>query len=86
MYANGTLVGDWGSGSVLNSSTNLLRIGASPKANNFWNGQLDEIRLRWGVSSADWVAADYATQYDADFAVLGEIEQINTLGTTIFLR
>jgi hypothetical protein len=32
------------------------------------------------------VAADYATQYDADFAVLAEIEQINTQGTTILLR
>ena len=77
MYANGTRVGNWDSGSVLYSSTNLLRIGASPKANNFWNGQLDEIRLRWGVSSADWVAADYATQHSADFAVLGAAERID---------
>ena len=77
MYANGTLVGDWGSGSVLNSSTNRLSIGAAANAGNRWNGQLDEIRLRWGASSADWVAADYATQHSADFAVLGDAERID---------
>lgn len=76
MYANGTLVGNWND-AVLNSTTNLLRIGSAAKVNNLWNGQLDEIRLRWGASSADWAAADYATQHSADFAVLGTAERID---------
>ena len=74
MYANGTEVGNW-SDAVLNSTTNILRIGATANAVNRWNGQLDEIRLRWGASSADWAAADYATQHAADFAVLGAAER-----------
>ena len=76
MYANGTLVGDWND-AVLNSTTNLLRIGSDPKATRFWNGQLDEMRLRWGASSADWVAADYATQHSDNFTVLGAAERID---------
>ena len=76
MYANGTLVGNWNN-AVLNSTTNLLRIGSAAKVNNLWNGQLDEIRLRWGASSADWAAADYATQHSTDFAVLGTAERID---------
>ena len=77
IYANGTLVTNWTSGIVLNSSTNVLRIGAAANDGNRWNGKLDELRLRWGVSSADWVAADYATQHAADFAVLGAAERID---------
>ena len=76
MYANGTEVGNW-SNSVLNNSTNILRIGSAAKAGNYWNGQIDEIRLRWVASSADWVATDYATQHAADFAVLGAAERID---------
>ena len=77
MYTNGALVASWPSGSVLNSSTNVLSIGADANGANRWNGQLDEMRLRWGASSADWVAADYATQHDANFAVLGDAERID---------
>ena len=75
MYANGAEVGNWSSGSVLNSVTNRLRIGASATGGSNWNGQIDEVRLRWSASSADWVAADYATQHAADFAVLGAAER-----------
>ena len=76
MYANGTLVGNWDN-AVLNSTTNILRIGANAVADNLWYGQLDEMRLRWGASSADWVAADYATQHSDNFAVLGAAERID---------
>ena len=60
--------------------------GASSSPGGVWDGMLDEMRLKWGKSSADWVAADYATQHDANFAVLGEIEDVNMHGTTILFR
>jgi hypothetical protein len=44
------------------------------------------MRLQWAAQSVDWVAADYATQYDPVFAVLGTPEAINNYGTMIFLR
>ncbi len=69
-------------------STYNMRLGAQggSSSSGAWDGMLDEMRLRWGKSSADWVAADYATQHDTNFAVLGEIEEINTHGTTILFR
>ena len=78
LYANGAEVANWND-LVLQDSTNRLYIGSSAKPDNYWNGQLDEMRLRWSASSADWVAADYATQHAADFAVLGAAERIDSV-------
>ena len=87
LYSNGAVTGASVNSCTLTPSTQVLGLGKFPDSGNAgWNGTLDEMRLRWGASSADWVAADYATQYNADFAVLGEIEKINTQGTTVILR
>ncbi len=87
LYSNGVLAGEKAGVCPLTPSTRELGLGKFPGSGNAgWVGTLDEMRLRWGASSADWVAADYATQNDAGFAVLGEVEKINTLGTTFLLR
>ncbi len=87
LYSNGIVTGASTNSCTLTPSTQVLALGKFPDSGNAgWNGTLDEMRLRWGASSADWVAADYATQYNANFAVLGEIEKINTLGTTVIFR
>ena len=39
----------------------------------FWVGGLDEIRIRRVASSADWVAAEYATATDANYVSFGEV-------------
>ena len=86
-YSNGVCTKAVPNKCPLKPSTRVLGLGKFPgSGNSGWQGTIDEIRLRWAASSADWVAADYATQYDADFAVLGEIEWINTQGTTILFR
>ena len=87
LYSNGIVTGASTNSCTLTPSTRVLGLGKFPDSGNAgWSGTLDEMRLRWGASSADWVAADYATQYNANFAVLGEIEKINTLGTTVIFR
>ncbi len=39
-----------------------------------FQGSLDEMRLSAGIKSADWIAADYATQNDPAFLTAGEAE------------
>ena len=40
-------------------------------------GDMDEIRLRKGALSADWIAADYATQFHPAFLTVGAAEEID---------
>ena len=40
------------------------------------NGWMDEVRLRKGAPSAAWIAADYATQKNADFLAAGDVIEI----------
>ena len=41
----------------------------------FWVGGLDEIRIRAAASSAEWIAAEYATMTAANYVAFGEVEQ-----------
>ena len=86
LYANGSYVGRKDDSIAPGLSQTPLRIGgtATTTANN-WNGSLDEVRFQWAAQSADWVAADFATQNDAAFAVLGAAESLNA-GTTVIFR
>jgi hypothetical protein len=90
LYSNGEYSGKSDNKCQMVPPTVNMRLGAVGGGNSspggVWDGMLDEMRLKWGNSSADWVAADYATQHDANFAVLGEIEDVNTHGTTILIR
>ena len=75
LYANGSFVGRKDESVVVGKTSTTLRIGGIPTTTaNIWNGQLDEVRLQWAAQSADWVAADYATQKNSDFAVFGRTE------------
>lgn len=88
LYSNGDYSAKRSGYCPMTPSSYNMRLGASggSSSGGAWDGMLDEMRLRWGKSSADWVAADYATQHNASFAVFGEIEDINTHGTTILFR
>jgi len=87
LYVNGQTAGDVKVGGyALTNSVNPLRLGRMVSGGNAWRGWLDEMRLQWAAQSVDWVAADYATQYDPEFAVLGTPEAINAFGTMILFR
>ena len=80
MYANGEKIGAAKSGVVPGTPDQVLRIGAAATSLDYnWNGSLDEVRFQWAAQSADWVAADYATQNNNDFAVLGDLEENTAL-------
>ena len=80
LYANGSFVGRKDDSVVVGKSSTSLRIGGIPTTTaNIWNGHLDEVRLQWAAQSADWIAADYATQKNLDFAVFGRPEALRGL-------
>ena len=52
---------------ALNGSSDLSFGGCTAAGYGSFNGELDEIRLRKGANSADWVKADYDTVNDLSF-------------------
>ena len=68
------------------TQTKLALGGAMGPTSNSKNGRgvygdMDEIRLRKGALSADWLAADYATQADPAFLTKGAAETpVTSLG------
>ncbi|HUS68206.1 MAG TPA: LamG-like jellyroll fold domain-containing protein [Kofleriaceae bacterium] len=44
-----------------------LRVGATPDADNIVSGAADELRIREGILSPEWIAADAASQSDPGF-------------------
>ena len=54
--------------------------------NQYYKGVLDECRLLTTELSADWIAADYATQNDASFLTSGSAQDLGTPGraATVF--
>ena len=48
--------------------------GGGTESGSFFIGDMDEARLRPGTVTADWIAADYATQNDASFLTAGVAE------------
>ena len=51
------------------------------------NFPVDEIRIRRGDTSADWMNANYSTQFDVDFLSYGEVQDLagKAEGSTILL-
>ena len=80
LYHNGALVQSGAlKGAAVNGNSAILGIGgAAPTANVIrpFTGDMDEVRLRRGTVSADWVAADYATQTSASFLSAGTVEKV----------
>ena len=56
---------------------------ASATARDF-RGEMDEVRLRAGVSSADWVKADYDTVEKANFLLAGKVETVEIVEKPVF--
>ncbi len=80
LYHNGSLVqSNLLKGNAVNGNSTILGIGgAAPTADVIrpFTGDMDEVRLRRGTVSADWVAADYATQTSASFLSAGTVEKV----------
>ena len=80
LYLNGALVKSGAlKGNAVNGSSTTLGIGgAAPTADVIrpFTGDMDEVRLRRGTVSGDWVAADYATQTSASFLSAGTVEKV----------
>ncbi len=65
-YQNGVLLGS-GTSTAIANVTEKLSCGSEYSGNSRNKGYFDEWRLRWGVSSADWVKAEYDTVMKNDF-------------------
>ena len=80
LYTNGVLLQSSElKGSASNGKTTFLGIGGgAPSGNDIrpFTGDMDEVRLRRGTVSVDWVAADYATQTSASFLSVGTVENV----------
>ena len=78
MYVNGEFKGRKASGFSVVPSENVMCLGSYPNNSAVrLNGMMDELRMRFRASDADWAAADYATQTDLSFARIGELEVID---------
>ncbi len=80
LYVNGEYEGRENSGFSVQPSPDELALGGFPNryaTSVRFNGLMDEMRLRFTASNADWVAADYATQNNPSFAHIGELEVID---------
>ena len=67
---SGTLYNSQG---AANGSSDLSFGGCTAAGYGSFNGELDEIRLRKGANSADWVKAEYDAVVDAAFLSGGEV-------------
>ena len=79
LYLNGALVkSDALKGNAINGNSTILGIGGAASEGGIrpFTGDMDEVRLRRGTASADWVAADYATQTSASFLSAGTVEKV----------
>ena len=81
MYANGVLVTNGVIKAVVDDTTSELAFGNNANG-SIWslNGQYDEIRLRGGTLSADWIKADYDMIKNRDFLIYGPVK--NGMGAT----
>ena len=64
-------------GTAANGSGNLLFLaGTSNNGTREFCGDMDEVRLRSGVVSADWVKADFDTVNDTTFVVVAPVDEL----------
>lgn len=87
-YFNGAF-GSSGTIEAAADNTHGLSFGVSvAKTSATYKGSFDEFRLRDSISTPDWIAAEYATVKNENFASYGAIETIETdlplLGATLF--
>ena len=74
VYVNGSLAAQMNADGINNQTdATEMWFGKNQWGQNF-TGFLDEMRLSAEIKSADWIAADYATQNDASFLTAGAAE------------
>jgi len=86
LYVNGTnYVGTaTADAAAANGNNNLFLAGTSGTGTRDFRGEMDEVRLRTGVSSADWVKADYDTVENANFLSAGSVESVVIVEKPVF--
>lgn len=67
-----------------NGNNSLFLAGTSGTGTRDFRGEMDEVRLRAGASSADWVKADYDTVDNADFLSAGTVESVVIVEKPVF--
>ena len=74
LYANGVFLTNRVIKAVCDDDANTMGFGGS--ASGIWSltGQYDEIRLRGGTLSADWIKADYDMIKNRDFLIYGPVK------------
>ena len=85
-YVNGTAyVGTaTAEAAAANGNNNLFLAGTSGTGTRDFRGEMDEVRLRTGASSADWVKADYDTVNNAAFLSAGSVESVVIVEKPVF--
>ena len=85
-YVNGTAyVGTaTADAAAANGNNSLFLAGTSGTGTRDFRGEMDEVRLRSGVSSADWVKADYDTVANAAFLSAGSVESVAIVEKPVF--
>jgi hypothetical protein len=68
-----------------NGNKNLFLAGTSGTGTRDFRGEMDEVRLRAGVSSEDWVTADYDTVVKANFLLAGKVETVEIVEKPVFV-
>ncbi|MHA2332891.1 MAG: DUF2341 domain-containing protein, partial [Candidatus Hodarchaeales archaeon] len=77
IYANGTLQGSPDDISTLNGLNSTYSFEFSP-INKEILGLLDEVRVKSGALSAEWIATEYNNQYDPDSFYTVDSEEVTT--------
>ena len=85
-YVNGTTyVGTaTADAAAANGNNSLFLAGTSGTGTRDFRGEMDEVRLRSGVSSADWVKADYDTVANTAFLSAGSVESVAIVEKPVF--
>lgn len=85
LYVNGNAYSDSVTASTpANGNNNLFLAGTSGTGTRDFRGEMDEVRLRRGVSSADWVTADYNTVVNTNFLLAGSVETVDIVEKPVF--
>ena len=84
LFNNGSSIGTDNTTSSINTNptVKILSLGRSAGSGNYFDGEVDEIRIRSTVSSSDWVSTEYNNQNDTStFYTVGSEEAQPTADT-----
>jgi hypothetical protein len=84
LFNNGSSIGTDNTTSSINTNptVKVLSLGRSGGSGNYFDGDVDEIRIRSTVSSSDWVSTEYTNQNSpSTFYTVGSEEAQPTADT-----